>query len=241
MLIPKNVIVNADDLGFNNGVNQAILQCYQQGIINSTSLLVNMPAFDDALQTIRTNPVINNIGIHINLAEGKPLVFNNQYFLTPTGHWDLAKTNKKLRLLGADDKQQFLKEIYAQVDKALAANITLTHIDSHYHLHTLPCFYGLFLQAAKRYNLKIRLAQTYREGSYIKYWVRRYINSAFFKSKLEYTKYFETVDEFVKRPQGAINQPVEVMLHPQLDAQGKLTDHVDAPAMVNWLAYLKAM
>ena len=105
----------------------------------------------------------------------------------------------------------------------------------------MPCFYQLFLDAAKKYNLKLRLAQTYNEGSYLKFLYRKYINGLFKQGERGYSDYFETVDIFLKR--GEEIKPgkiVEIMLHPDFDAAGKLTDHYDPGTMANWLKFLDA-
>ena len=158
MYIPNNLIVNADDLGLNLSVNKAILFCYTHGYINSTSLLTNTIYWDDTIDLIYNNPFIKNIGVHINFAEDKPITnFSHQAYLDECGNWDLRNTRKILNYFDAATKLSFLKEIYAQIDKALSSKISITHLDSHYHLHTQPCFYKLFLQAAKHYKLKLRL------------------------------------------------------------------------------------
>ncbi|MFD2146832.1 carbohydrate deacetylase [Mucilaginibacter antarcticus] len=165
MLIPKNIIVNADDIGLSQSVNRAILYSYQQGYINSTSLLTNMDDFDDAVKIIRKHPEIINIGVHGNFAEGKPLTdFAAQQFLTADGSWNVTKTAKLLQLLDTRSKAAFKNELNAQIEKALAVNVNISHLDSHLHLHTLPAFYALYIEAAKKYDLKLRLAQTYSEG-----------------------------------------------------------------------------
>ena len=43
------VIMNADDFGFSKGANLGILEGFQNGIISSTSLMVNMPGFAHAI------------------------------------------------------------------------------------------------------------------------------------------------------------------------------------------------
>jgi hypothetical protein len=88
----------------------------------------------------------------------------------------------------------------------------------------------------------MRLAQTYREGSYLKFWYRQYINSRLTSRKLNYTDRFESVGHFLS--QGRVNigaESTEVMLHPDFDAAGNLTDHFEAETMVNWLNYLKQL
>lgn len=122
MQIPKNTIVNADDLGLNSTINAAILRCYELGYINSSSLLTNMPSFRETVELINKNPVIENIGIHVNLAESKPVSdFNLSTYLLSNGEWNIDKTNTKIHFLDKQATIAFAKEIDAQVTKALSA------------------------------------------------------------------------------------------------------------------------
>ena len=237
MPIPGNVLANADDFGLNTNVNKAIVYCFEQGYINSTSLLTNTAGFDDSVQLIHKTAIIKNVGVHINLAEGKPLTDMDSYYLDVNGNWDIDKTNRKINILSSKGKKAFLTEIYTQINKALDHNIHITHLDSHFHLHTLPCFYKLFMIAAKAFKLKIRLAQTYQEDSYYKFLYRRYINKLIISDKINYSSYFETVSRYLKNKHQ--NKMVEVMLHPNFDESGNLTDHVDKEAMDNWICFMK--
>jgi len=242
MPLPVNVKATADDLGLYPSVNYAILQCYQNGYINSTSLITNTAYFEETINLIHNNDCISNIGVHINFAEGKPVSnFNLQNYLDKDGNWNLQKTNKKITVLDSIAKESFLKEIYAQINRALSANISIVHLDSHYHLHTLPCFYQLFIRAAKRYKLKLRLAQTYNEGNYIKFAYRKYVNREIKKSYTGYSDYFETVTGFLKNGEPFYrNNTVEIMLHPDIDKTGRLTDHVDKSTLEAWINYITA-
>jgi predicted glycoside hydrolase/deacetylase ChbG (UPF0249 family) len=239
MRIPENIIANADDLGYNAAVNSAIRYCFEHGYINSCSLMTNMEGFEEAVTMIRESHTIKNIGIHINLAEGKPLTNLQGNYFDKEGNWDVYKTNQVSNWLGSKGKSAFLNEIEAQITKAQAENITISHLDSHLHLHTLPCFYKLFLAAAKQHKLKLRLAQTSKEGSYLKYYYRKYINSQFKKFGLNYSSRFETIEEyFRKNDSGNTGGIVELMLHPSLDPSGALTDHYDPETLKKWLTYL---
>jgi predicted glycoside hydrolase/deacetylase ChbG (UPF0249 family) len=240
MPIPDNIIANADDLGYNSSVNKAILYCYEQGYINSTSLMTNTASFDEAADLIHRNPIIGNIGIHVNLAEGKPLTNFKEDYLDEEGNWDIKKTNKVFNFLNGTAKVAFSKEIDAQIDKAISAKIHAIHLDSHLHLHTLPCFYKLFFAAAKHHKLKIRLAQTYKEGSQLKFYYRRYINNIFRKGGYNYSDRFETVEVFLQ-DKNRENQNIiaEVMLHPWFDSSGTLDDHYDSDTLTKWIDFLK--
>jgi predicted glycoside hydrolase/deacetylase ChbG (UPF0249 family) len=114
------------------------------------------------------------------------------------------------------------------------------HLDSHLHLHTLPCFYKLFLAAAKQYKLKIRLAQTYNESSYLKFYYRKYINNIFRNEGFNYSDRFETVDRFLREKNITFEKNIttEVMLHPWFDANDVLTDHYDRGTLAKWIDFL---
>ena len=68
----KNLIVNADDLGWTEGVNRGIAEVHHQGLITSTSLLANGRAFASALAVSHNSPALG-VGVHLNLSDGPPI------------------------------------------------------------------------------------------------------------------------------------------------------------------------
>ena len=68
----KNLIVNADDLGWTDGVNRGILEAFHNGIVTSTSLLANGAAFAGGVETARSAPGLG-VGVHLNLSNGRPV------------------------------------------------------------------------------------------------------------------------------------------------------------------------
>jgi len=238
MSIHAGLIVNADDLGLSKSVNEAILFCYKKGYINSSSIITNTPFFDETVQLVHDNAVIINLGVHINFAENKPLTnFKYEEYLNDNGEWNWEQTKKYSNSLNTEIKNAFLTELYAQVDKALSANLKLTHIDSHYHLHILPCFYDLFIKAAKKYNVKLRLAQLSHEQNVVKYLYRLYINSKIKLNNHNYSSKFENLGEFLKTFPDNKYQNIELMVHPQFDESSNLTDSVDSIGFKEWIEY----
>ena len=67
------VIINADDFGLTNGVNYGIIDSFLYGITTSTTLLANGAAFDHAVELASDHPELE-IGVHLNLTLGKPLL-----------------------------------------------------------------------------------------------------------------------------------------------------------------------
>jgi len=238
MSIPVNIIANADDFGLNSTVNKAICFCFERGYNNSTSLLTNTPLFEETVNLIHLHPYVHTIGVHVNLAEDKPISdFKFYSFLDEQGYWNFRKVNKKYAFFSQSLKQAFFKEIAAQIEKALAQRINITHLDSHYHLHTHPCFYPLFMQAAKQYRLKLRIAQTYNEGSSLKFLYRHYINCRIKQNRLHFSDFFENVNCLHKKKLPN-NKITEIMLHPTFNNMGELSDHYDYKAIESWMGYL---
>jgi predicted glycoside hydrolase/deacetylase ChbG (UPF0249 family) len=238
--LPNNIIINADDFGLNETVNKAILYCYDKGIINSTSLMTNKSGFEEAVEMIHANPRITNIGVHINFADGKPLTdMQNSPYINSNGEWDLSKTGAKFKILASSEKRSITKEIESQIEKAITEKVTITHLDSHHHLHTLPGFYPLFINVARRFQLKLRLAQTHSSGSYLKAAFRKYLNQKIKTDHLNYSDFFETVEVFTQSNVVAGNtKTTEIMLHPDFDQNGNLTDHYAPGDMKEWLLWL---
>ncbi|MFD0750808.1 ChbG/HpnK family deacetylase [Mucilaginibacter calamicampi] len=233
------IIANADDFGLKGSVNSAIIQCFQKGYITSASIMTNSAIFDETVKLINSNACVINIGVHIDLVEFKPLTaFKPIKFLNEEGNWNSEAINKKFLILDAQAKDAFELEIYKQIETALSAGLNISHLDSHYHIHTLPCFYNLFIKAAKKYHLKLRLAQTYNEGNYLKFLYRKWLNNSIKKNGCNYSDLFEDVDHFLtsEGQNGALS--VEIMLHPDLDVYGNLTDHYDPDTMTKWMAFL---
>ena len=68
----KNLIVNADDLGWTEGVNRGITDAHRNGIVTSTSLLANGAAFQSGVELARSTPGLG-VGVHLNLSDGPPV------------------------------------------------------------------------------------------------------------------------------------------------------------------------
>ena len=68
----KNLIVNADDLGWTEGVNRGIAEAHAHGIVTSTSLLANGGAFVSGVELALSRQGLG-VGVHLNLSDGAPL------------------------------------------------------------------------------------------------------------------------------------------------------------------------
>lgn len=152
----RAVIINADDFGLTAGVNRGILQAFDQGVLSSTSLLANLPAFDDAIRLARATPELP-VGVHLNLLAAAPVAGARAVPSLVDGGGRLVASVPALvgRLaFGRILREHLVVEFEAQIRKVLDAGIRPTHVDSHRHVHCLPGVFEATLIAAGRLGIR---------------------------------------------------------------------------------------
>ncbi|WP_372518680.1 carbohydrate deacetylase [Candidatus Ruminimicrobiellum ovillum] len=139
----KKIIVNADDFGYRTQINNAIVYAYKNGVVRSTSMLVNRDAFEEAVLLAKENPGLG-IGLHIDLDK----YFDIEHGVGTVKGW----VNNTI------PTQQIIKdEIKKQIEKLLSAGIQIDHFDSHHHTHLFPGVLPIVVELCKEYNVnKIR-------------------------------------------------------------------------------------
>jgi chitin disaccharide deacetylase len=73
----RKLIVNADDFGMTRGINRAVAEAHDAGIVTSTTLMAGSEAFDDAVEIAARRPKLR-VGCHVVLVEGYPLADRTQ-------------------------------------------------------------------------------------------------------------------------------------------------------------------
>jgi hopanoid biosynthesis associated protein HpnK len=151
----KLLIVTADDLGLTRRVNDAIEKAYREGIVTTASLMVNGLAFESAAGLLHDNPGLD-AGLHLNLTEGKPAAPHGQISSLADAAGFLYRHPFELMsgLLRRNVKIPDLeREIRAQIERALSANVAVSHIDGHKHVHVLPRVFHLLCAIAPEYGI----------------------------------------------------------------------------------------
>ena len=144
------LIVNADDFGLTDGGNRAIIECYKNGIVTSTTLMANMPFADQAIQFSKENPGLG-VGVHMVLTTGRPLLKTHKTLVDDEG-------NFKFRSDTIDESID-LDELYQEWDaqiESIMSQIPITHLDSHHHTHLHPLLRTVVEKLAKKHNLPYR-------------------------------------------------------------------------------------
>jgi len=136
----RRLIVNADDLGADEGRNAGIAEAVSVGSVTSVSILANGPALEDALARLR--PFFGarvSAGVHLNVSEGRPLSRDLRLLAGSSGLF--RGKGETHRLLEADDPavaEEVLREFEAQVSALVAAGVPISHVDGHQHVHLFP-------------------------------------------------------------------------------------------------------
>ena len=235
----EKIIFNADDFGISKGVNVAIKKAYDEGILNSASLMVNQKYAADAVQMSKNMPDLM-LGLHVNLTNEYSAAEAEKISLLVDKNGKFKNGFLKLLLLSIfrphKFKQQVRIEIEAQVEKARQMGVKLTHIDSHRHVHMIPAVFDVFEEVMKKYNIKKtrvmneNLFMTIKtnkdrswifDGGLIKYglllffyMLNSYRSSTYFYTMLYTCKLSKEKFKQVHIPNGY--DSVEVMIHPSV-------------------------
>jgi predicted glycoside hydrolase/deacetylase ChbG (UPF0249 family) len=148
------LIVNADDLGIDPGVNRAIFEGHDHGIVTSTSLLAGGAAFDAAVAGARERPSLG-VGVHLALHEERPILPRHEVPELVDADGNMKPLGQVVRalVLGRLPLAQAEAEYAAQIGRVLAAGIQPTHLDSHCHLHAFPALARIVHALGERFSI----------------------------------------------------------------------------------------
>lgn len=161
------VIIHTDDIGMCHASVQAFKDLWAFGTITSGAVMVPCPWFPAVAQMCRENPEMD-MGVHATLnAEwdnyrwgpvstreaGSGLMDEAGYF----HQWHQAVYDHA-------KPEEVEKEVNAQIERALAAGIDATHVDSHMGTIMNPLYIQSYIQAAASRRLPNMLPRTNAKG-----------------------------------------------------------------------------
>ncbi len=146
----KRLIVNADDFGLTAGVNRAIADAHQRGIVTSATLMANGAQFADAVALARGMPTLA-VGCHVDLIQFSPVSPADRLTTLARGGrfrsgFRRFATAALRRRLSPDE---ICVEATAQIERLQDAGVAVTHLDTHKHAHLFPGVLRPLLQAAR--------------------------------------------------------------------------------------------
>jgi len=147
------VIVNADDFGGSARINSAIAQAIRDGVVTSTTLMANGPAFDEAVATMKALPQAS-VGVHLNLTQFMPVGDPRplEPLLSSTGAF--AKEGVYRVTWNVPLIRAVRQEWAAQIQRVRDAGLEVTHLDSHHHVHTLPGTFPALKAVQRQFGIR---------------------------------------------------------------------------------------
>jgi predicted glycoside hydrolase/deacetylase ChbG (UPF0249 family) len=151
----RKLIINADDFGLTKGVNLAVSECAEAEVLRSATLMPNGEAYDDAVKTAKRLRGFG-FGIHFVLSGLRPVLpacklhgLAGPDGLLPSDPVGLLTKIVRRRSLIDDIR----KELFAQAEKVFASGLSITHFDSHKHVHIIPVVLDIMIEIARRFSV----------------------------------------------------------------------------------------
>lgn len=228
----NNLIINADDFGYNHNINSAIISCFQKEYINSTTIMANMEGFEEAVNLAKQHGITNKIGLHINLSEGKPLTdLSGTGLIDKNGLFIRKAISNPYIFFSKSLKDKIRNEIEQQYNKLISTGIVPTHFDSHHHVHTILWVAGIFIEFAKHKKKKIRLVNDRFRKNIVRWACYKLLNKQYKVNRINFSDKFRNVEYFIKHYKSKHkNLSYEIMVHPAFNNK-VLFDSVDNAEM----------
>jgi predicted glycoside hydrolase/deacetylase ChbG (UPF0249 family) len=236
------IVVNADDLGISEEVNEAIFRRLENRTVTSTTILSNGPFTAQALKRVYRFPECS-FGVHLNLTEFKPLNASSQVALSEIldeqGHFN-GNAIREIKI-GVRILRDIYREWCEQIENVIRMGAQPSHLDGHHHVHTIPQMLPVLALLRRRYKInRIRISRNLYSSQFLptpgmlarKWLYNRALRSVGFKT----TGIFSDLETFVRlfslKPPG--KRSVEVMTHPGSEA------HVEESRLLDsdWLTAL---
>lgn len=155
----KLVIISCDDLGSSHAANVGVQQALRDGVATCASLMVPAPWARHAVELYRPG---DDIGVHLTLNAEHP-----SYRWGPITHapsllsGDGGFPSTLDDLWEHADPEEVDRELRAQIERAMAWGIDVTHLAPHLTAITLrPEFFDIYVGLAVDFRLPVRLPST---------------------------------------------------------------------------------
>ena len=155
----KKLIINADDFGLHEFINEGIIEGHAAGCVTSTSIMACGNAFEHAIDLAKQHPQLG-VGVHLTLVGARPVARGDIHTLlnSDSGFFSNYLEFVPRFYSGLISLEHIEYELRCQMQKVAGRGIVISHIDTHQHLHILPGMQEIFIKLAREFNVtKIRI------------------------------------------------------------------------------------
>lgn len=151
----KNLIINADDFGWDVDTCQATIECMEAGSVTSATIMTGRPASEIAYEYARKNSTRFSFGLHFNIVDGHYPISSACTSLIESENSTFRPSNsQRVKALSWQLKSNHIKqELEAQLLELKSNGVLVSHIDSHGHLHKFPSIFMAIKQILKKHNI----------------------------------------------------------------------------------------
>jgi predicted glycoside hydrolase/deacetylase ChbG (UPF0249 family) len=154
------VIVNADDLGMSQEVNEATFALISKGRVSSATIIANGPAIRQVVTHVSRFPWCS-FGVHLNVTQFEPLTGGAGARLLVDERGQMSRANETAGP-GPERVRAVYRELCAQIERVASFGVNISHFDSHNHVHTRPAFFLALKEAQRRYKIRrVRLSKNF--------------------------------------------------------------------------------
>ncbi|RMG02072.1 MAG: ChbG/HpnK family deacetylase [Planctomycetota bacterium] len=170
------VLLHADDFGMSDWVNAGIGRAFDEGLLTGTSLMANGPAAERALdlwreldrrrredilpsramrRSVGDQAARFDLGIHLNLTEGRPLSRGFPSVFTDANGCFLGirRLFPRLLLFGRKHRDAIEAELREQISFLVERGIRPDHLNGHEYVETAPVVGPIVVRLAKEYAI----------------------------------------------------------------------------------------
>ena len=169
------------------------------------------------------------MGVHLNLTEFHPITINNSEI-----HVNSMRSTRQWGHL------KIYEELCAQIERVMETGISISHFDSHHHVHTTPTLLPVLMMLAKKYGVKkVRISKNLFRGKVgsikkiQKFAFNKIIkNIAGFRSADFFTSYSDFI---VAKNTVPFDSTVELMCHPGAHNFSNENELIESKILLNIL------
>lgn len=156
----KLLIIHADDLGLNATENSATISAFENGMVNSGSIMVPCRGYDEIVAYLRSNPG-HDVGVHLTLtSEWEAYRWGP---VTPAAEVpglvgpDACFHRDKTTMARLANPAEIEKELRTQIETLRADGVEITHLDSHMFVAFAPKVLKIYEKLGREYRLPVLL------------------------------------------------------------------------------------